>query len=56
MRLASSDADLDAGAIAHVNAHGTSTPLNDAAEATAIARVLGRDRRGDVDEGRHRAT
>ena len=42
MRLALSDADLDAGAIAHVNAHGTSTPLNDAAEATAIARVLGR--------------
>ena len=35
------DAGLDAGAIGHVNAHGTSTPRNDAAEAEALAKVFG---------------
>jgi len=35
------DSGLDATAIGHVNAHGTSTPLNDAAEARALRRVLG---------------
>ncbi|MCZ7535636.1 MAG: hypothetical protein M5T61_06665 [Acidimicrobiia bacterium] len=33
MLSALDDAGLDASAVGHVNAHGTSTPLNDAAEA-----------------------
>ncbi|MDQ3610430.1 MAG: beta-ketoacyl-[acyl-carrier-protein] synthase family protein [Actinomycetota bacterium] len=41
MRLALADADLDPGDIRAVNAHGTSTPLNDAAEAAAVAAVFG---------------
>jgi 3-oxoacyl-[acyl-carrier-protein] synthase II len=41
MQLALDDARLDAGAIGHVNAHGTSTPLNDATEAEAIRKVFG---------------
>ena len=41
MRLALDHADLDASAIEQVNAHGTSTPLNDAAEAAAITEVFG---------------
>lgn len=42
MRLALDDAGLVPGDIAHVNAHGTSTTLNDAAEAAAITALFGR--------------
>jgi 3-oxoacyl-[acyl-carrier-protein] synthase II len=41
MELALTSARLDAADVAHVNAHGTSTPLNDAAEAEAMAKLFG---------------
>ena len=41
MKLALDDAGITANDIALVNAHGTSTPLNDAAEAQAISAVFG---------------
>jgi 3-oxoacyl-[acyl-carrier-protein] synthase II len=41
IEMALADAGIAAGAIGHVNAHGTSTPQNDAAEAAAIAKVFG---------------
>jgi 3-oxoacyl-[acyl-carrier-protein] synthase II len=40
MQLALDDAGLAPSDIAHVNAHGTSTPLNDASEAEAIVKVF----------------
>jgi 3-oxoacyl-[acyl-carrier-protein] synthase II len=43
MHQALADAGMEPSAIGHVNAHGTSTPLNDAAEAEAIAKVFGAD-------------
>lgn len=41
MQLALEDAGLAPGAVGHVNAHGTSTPLNDASEAEALMKVFG---------------
>jgi 3-oxoacyl-[acyl-carrier-protein] synthase II len=41
MELCLADADLTVADIRQINAHGTSTPLNDAAEAEAIAKVFG---------------
>jgi 3-oxoacyl-[acyl-carrier-protein] synthase II len=41
MELALASAGIDAASVAHVNAHGTSTPLNDAAEAEALAKLFG---------------
>ncbi|HYX43878.1 MAG TPA: beta-ketoacyl-ACP synthase II [Acidimicrobiales bacterium] len=41
MRAALADAALPAEAVDYVNAHGTSTPLNDRTEALAIREVLG---------------
>ena len=41
MELALEDAGITPADIAQINAHGTSTPLNDAAEAEAIAKVFG---------------
>ncbi len=40
MELALEDAGVTAGDVAHVNAHGTSTPLNDLAEAEAIVKLF----------------
>ncbi|WP_405655841.1 beta-ketoacyl-[acyl-carrier-protein] synthase family protein [Streptomyces sp. RK9] len=41
LRAALADAGVGPGDVDHVNAHGTSTPLNDVAEARLIGRALG---------------
>jgi len=41
MRLALEDAGLDTGSIDYINAHGTSTPLNDKSETAAIKTTFG---------------
>ena len=41
MKLALQDADLQAEEVDYINAHGTSTPINDKSETIAIKRVFG---------------
>ncbi len=43
MRQALEDARIDAKDVSYVNMHGTGTPLNDAMECAAVARVFGLD-------------
>ena len=43
MRLAMEDAGLNPEDIDYINAHGTSTPLNDKCETLAIKKALGED-------------
>lgn len=43
MRLALEASEIDPGEIVHVNAHATSTPTGDTAEATSIRYALGED-------------
>ena len=41
MELALADADITPEQVSHINAHGTSTPLNDLAESVAVRHVFG---------------
>jgi 3-oxoacyl-[acyl-carrier-protein] synthase II len=43
MELALADAGLVASDVSHINAHGTSTPLNDYAESVAVHHLFGDD-------------
>ncbi|MBC8195334.1 MAG: beta-ketoacyl-ACP synthase II [Acidimicrobiia bacterium] len=43
MELALEEAGISPDAISHINAHGTSTPLNDMAEAEAVNKLFGSD-------------
>lgn len=51
MKLALRDAGLVPGDIAHINAHATSTPQGDLAEALAIRTALGTDAEGAIVTG-----
>ena len=44
MKMAFTDADIDSGEIDYINAHGTSTPLGDAAETRVIKLALGEEK------------
>ena len=41
MELALADAGIRPDEVSHINAHGTSTPLNDLAESVAVRRIFG---------------
>ncbi|MAT63405.1 MAG: beta-ketoacyl synthase [Dehalococcoidia bacterium] len=43
IRLALEDSGIQSGSVGYINAHGTSTPLNDLGEAQAINSVFGAD-------------
>ena len=48
MQLAMDDAGITPDRVKHINAHGTSTDKNDAAEAEAVAKVFGTDDSGPL--------
>jgi 3-oxoacyl-[acyl-carrier-protein] synthase II len=48
MELALKDAGIEASDVLYVNAHGTSTPLNDRAETNAIKTALGEELAADI--------